>query len=304
VLTLLIIGSVGYLLARKGWFTPESKALLPRLVILVALPPCMLYNITASFSRDELLHLVYGALVPFASISIAFGLSLLAAKALRVSEKRRGVFSMTFTASNTIFIGLPVNMALFGEAALPYVLLYYFANTTFVWTIGSYMVALDGEGPKMRLWSLGTVKQVLSPPMIGFLSGIALLLLNIELPFFITNAAKYLGELTTPLIIMFLGVILQGMRLGSITITRELAAILIGRFIVSPLIIVLLCLIFPLPELMRKVFIIQASLPANTGSTLIAEYHKADGEFATVVVSASTLLSLITIPTIMILISH
>jgi predicted permease len=55
---------------------------------------------------------------------------------------------------------------------------------------------------------------------------------------------------------------------------------------------------------MRKVFIIQASLPAATGVTLMAEYYKADSEFATVVISTSLLLSIVTIPVIMIIISH
>lgn len=48
-----------------------------------------------------------------------------------------------FTAANTIFMGLPVNMAVFGEKAIPYALLYYICNTTFFFTIGIMLIAKD-----------------------------------------------------------------------------------------------------------------------------------------------------------------
>lgn len=303
VLTLFLIGGIGYVLARRGWFTPDSKALLPKLVTLVALPAFMLHNITASFDREALYHLIYGSLIPFASITLCFGVSVFLAGLFNVAQQRRGIFQVGFTASNTIFIGVPVNLALFGERALPYVLLYYFANTTFFWTVGNYLLAADG-GHREKIFSLGSLRQIVSPPMLGFLLGLALLMLNVKLPFFVADAARYLGNLTTPLIILFLGVMVQGIRLRSIRPDKELLLLLMGRFIISPLSILLLSLFFPIPELMRNVFIIQASLPTVASLSLLAGYYGSDPDFATLAVGATTLLSIITIPLIMIIIMH
>lgn len=303
VFTLFLIGAVGYALACKGWFTPESRALLPRLVTMVALPAFMLHNITSSFDRDELFHLVYGALIPFASIALCFGMSILISRLIKTPPPRKGIFQVGFTASNTIFIGLPVNLALFGEGTLPYVLLYYFANTSFFWTVGNYALAADG-GRKAKVLSLSSLKQIVSPPMLGFMLGLTLLALNLKLPFFLADAARYLGNLTTPLIILFLGVMLQGIRFNSMRLDKELLFLLLGRFVVSPLTVLALTLLFPLPEMMRNVFIIQASLPAVASLSLLAGYYKSDPEFATLAVGASTLLSIITIPLYMTLLSH
>ena len=44
-----------------------------------------------------------------------------------------------------MYIGLPVNLALFGDEALPFVLLYFFANTVFFWTVGNYSISHDKE---------------------------------------------------------------------------------------------------------------------------------------------------------------
>ena len=61
----------------------------------------------------------------------------------QVETKHQGAFSAMFTFSNTIFIGLPINLAIFGEKAVPYVLLYYIVNTTLFWTIGIFELAKD-----------------------------------------------------------------------------------------------------------------------------------------------------------------
>ena len=51
ILSLQIIVTVAYVLARKGWFSPETQILLPRLVTTVALPSYLFYTITHSFGR-------------------------------------------------------------------------------------------------------------------------------------------------------------------------------------------------------------------------------------------------------------
>lgn len=126
---LLLIVSLGYMLARKGWFSPETQILLPRLVTSVALPPYLFYTIIHSFGRDDLVHLLYGSLFPLLSILLTFAVALLVARIARVERRHLGLFCTSFATSNTVFIGLPVNLALFGESAAPYVLLYFFANT-------------------------------------------------------------------------------------------------------------------------------------------------------------------------------
>ena len=123
ILSLQIIVSIAYVLARKGWFSPETQILLPRLVTTVALPSYLFYTITHSFGRDDLVHLIYGSIFPLFSILLTFAVALLVAKVTRVERRHFGLFCASFTTSNTVFIGLPVNLALFGDAAAPYVLL-------------------------------------------------------------------------------------------------------------------------------------------------------------------------------------
>jgi predicted permease len=306
VLVLFTVGAAGYLIAKAGWVNKDTKNLFAKLVMQVALPPYMLYNISSFMNRDDLLHFGYGLLVPAVSIALTFSIALLLAKTLKVSRERRGVFCCGFVNSSTIFMGLPVNLALFGEASIPYVLMYYFVNALFFWTVGNYMVAasggkVDGVAPKVSLLSWKTLKQIISPPTLGMVVGVILLLLNVQLPVFIKVSARYLGSMTTPLALMIVGITLHEVNISKISISRDLLIVLLGRFVVSPLSIVVICWFIPLSDLMRNVFIIQASLPVIVNLSLLSSYYKSDTEFAAVAISASTLCSVVTIPVFMLM---
>ena len=303
VLTLILMGLIGCVLAKVGWINADNKALLPKLVNYVSLPLFFIYNITHTFSHDQLIHLITGSVIPFISIAACFIISIAAAHLL-AKKGHRGSFESSFMTSNTIFVGLPVTMALFGEEAVPYTLLYLFANTTFFWTLGNACIQSDSRSFCFkRMLNLATLKRIFSPPMLGFLASVIILLLDIPLPKFFLDTAQYVGALTTPLALIFIGVTLYSMGLKKLRFDRELVGICIGRFIIAPLSIWLIGSFFTMPELMYKVFIIMASLPAMVQTVVLSSLYGTDVEFATLIISATTLLSIFTIPIYMVLLS-
>lgn len=304
VLSLFLIGLVGYALAKRGWFGPETKAAISRLVTMVTLPPYLFHNVVTTFGRDNLMHLVYGAAVPAVSLGLTFLVATLTSRLLEHPQGRRGIYKTCSVTSSTIFIGLPVNVALFGEAALPYVLLYFFANCTFVWTVGNYLISQDGAAPSQEgLFTRAALRRILSPPLVGFLAGLGVILLGLRVPAFLLTSARLIGGITTPMAIIFIGLTLAGMDFRQIEPDRDVLLALMGRFVISPLTIILIMHCVDLPPLMGKVFIIQSSLPAITSAGIIAAGYGADSQYASVIVSLSTLMALVTIPLVMVAIS-
>ena len=296
VFGLILMGMVGYVLAGKGWFGPETRILLPRLITYVALPPYLMSTIMRAFRRDGLLDFIQGALLPLAAVALTFVLAIIIGRIARVQRQHFGLFCASVANSNTIFVGIPVNLALFGEEAVPYVLLYYFASTVFFWTVGQYAITRDIEG-EARLIPLRTrVMQIFSPPLLGFLTGLLLILCNVELPFFIQDAARYLGNMTTPLALIFIGITMHDMGLRGITITRDLALALSGRILLGPLVMFTLLTFFPVGGLMGKVFIMQSSLPVMAQTAILSAYYHTDAEFGAKAVTMSTLLCIFTVP--------
>ena len=296
VFGLMLLGFVGFMLAARNWFGAETRIVLPRLITQIALPPFLMYTIMHSFHRDDLLMLAKGALLPLGSVTLTFAMAIALAKLARVKRQHFGLFCASVSNSNTIFVGIPVNLALFGENSVPYVLLYYFASTVFFWTVGQYAITRDIEG-EARLIPLRTrVMQIFSPPLLGFLTGLLLILCNVELPFFIQDAARYLGNMTTPLALIFIGITMHDMGLRGITITRDLALALSGRILLGPLVMFTLLTFFPVGGLMGKVFIMQSSLPVMAQTAILSAYYHTDAEFGAKAVTMSTLLCIFTVP--------
>ncbi len=98
---------------------------------------------------------------------ILLGIATAVASIFAVKKERRGLFISMFFNSNTIFVGLPINQALFGDASIPYVLIYYMCNTTFFWTLGTYLIQRDGEG-EAEFDLKTSLKKIFSPPLMGF----------------------------------------------------------------------------------------------------------------------------------------
>ncbi len=296
ILSIILLITIGYWLAEKGWFSEESAALISRLVTGVSLPAYMVANLVTTFTRDKLTELAGGLLIPVASILISFLLSGVIARALGVEARRRGVFQTMFCVSNTIFIGLPVNLALFGEESLPYALLYYIANTVFFWTIGVYSISRDGAGEGAGGFSRQNLRRIFSPPLLGFMAGILLVMLQIPLPKFILDTCKYLGNLTTPLSMLFIGIAIHSVSLREIKISRDMGAVVLARFLVAPAVVIILAHFIRAPLLMKQVFIIQASLPIMTQVSIIAKVYHADHRYAAVVTTLTTVAAIVTIP--------
>ena len=299
---LVILGMilVGFVIGEKGWFDDKSRGLLAKLVTQVALPCYMLYTITQRFTAADLLKMLPALRFPALSMVILLGIATGVARIFAVRQDRRGLFISMFFNSNTIFVGLPINQALFGDASIPYVLIYYMCNTTFFWTLGTYLIQRDGEGEAQ--FDLKTsLKKVFSPPLMGFLLGLVLVMLQIKLPAFLASDLQYLGNLTTPLSMIFIGLSVSHVGVKQLVLGKEQLLILLGRFLVAPLLMASIVYWVPLPSLMKQVFIIQSAMPVMTNAPVVARLYGADSDYAAVMVTETTLATMVVIPILMLL---
>jgi len=302
VLTIFLIIGVGFVLTQRGVFDEATGRLFTLTVMFVALPPMMVYELTHGFTRLELLHAGRALLIPIGSYIGCQLLAPLVARASGVPVGRRGTFTAMFVASNTIFIGMPVNLALFGTASVPSVLLSYVVNSTYFWTLGAHAIESD-TGRHFPLFSWDHLKKILSPQFLALLVGVALVFLGVRLPGFLASAMKQLGAMTTPLSLLFMGITFAGVTLVEIRPTRDMLGLFFGRFLLAPALVYAVYLLIPVPPLMVKVFMIQAAMPAITQAALVAKHCDADYRYATVMVSATNLASLAVLPLYMALFS-
>lgn len=300
IFEVVLIAGLGFFLSRRGWFWENAGKDLTRLTMTVALPPLMVYSMCSRFTHDKLIAMAPDLLLPFASIFLAYLLGHMWAKILGIRKGRRGLFICTCCIANAIFIGLPVNMALFGEESVPSAMLYYIANTAMFWGLGAFLIVKDAGGEQgftIRVM----LKKLCTPPLMGFLVAVLLILLDIKLPRFVLDATKYIGNMATPMALLVIGIQMSHIPLESIKLDKELVGAMAGRFILSPLCIFLLLPFIPVSDMSAKVFLLQAGMPAMTNMTILAYSVGADAEYSTMINCVSLLLGVLFIPLYMVL---
>lgn len=301
VFSLIAVVLLGYFLSSRNWFDSATVRLLPKLITNVCLPPFLALTILKSFILDDLGHVLLAVGAPFAIIAMMFALAWILAKSIHVSPCHFGLFCASISNSNTIFIGIPINMALFGPEAVGYVLFYYFSSTFFFWTVGNYFISRDESSDAEFSGGIHKFswKRIISPPMMGFLCGLALLLLGVELPRFIITPVELVGQLTTPLALIFIGITLQKTGLANMRPGRDMAVALFGRLVACPIFAMLILPFFGLPAMMNNVFIVQSGLPVLMQVSILSAYYRTDMRFGTEIVALSTVLCIFTIPCLM-----
>lgn len=267
VLTIFIMIGLGMFLNAIGWLKDEHSELVSRLVVKIALPAMIINNMFLNYTRASLISSVGGILIPFLSMLLTFLLGRLIARAVRLPRRMIGVFTCMFAFSNSVFIGVPVSQALFGEAVTPYTLLYYIANTTLFWTFGFSIMHKDGalaaEKVSFRAIpkylkarradaaarvnpayaparaALAKLSKTLPVPLLVFFLCVIVILLGLMLPKFALDAAGYVGRLVTPLALIYTGMVLMRMvRNRRIRWMKAYEWVIAGRFVISPLLLI------------------------------------------------------------------
>ena len=300
VLSIVLIIALGFYLRNKGWFADSFAGNISKLIMNIALPASIFVSVLTYLTRDKLMALSDGLI--YGALSIVFGylIAWLMVKVLKVRRGRRGVFINTIVNANTIFIGLPLNIALFGEASMPYFLVYYVLNTVSTWAFGAFLIANDSTEPQPAHRQKFNWKKLLPAPLLGFLVALVFLLADIPVPSFIQSTLDYVGSIVTPLSLLYIGITLADAGLKSIRFDKDTIAALLGKFVLAPLIMVALIAaghsILPLPSLEAKTLIVQSSVSALAVLPILANEAKGDVRFATNVVTTSTILFMIVVP--------
>ncbi len=326
VAIVMCIVAVGYLFARKGFITRAHKGLMTKLIINAGMPALVMSNILGSLDLDSMGDPLKLIGIPVLSMATTLAIGLLLAKLLKPSPVRRGGFIVMCAFSNSVFVGLPMNTGLFGDAAVPYVMIFYMVNTTFFWTVGNYLINRSGEagrGERSRAGIGKSLKKLLSPPLIALTIAIPLLILEYELS---KNAAfmqsftswggygyvtlvqrsfvkmcGYVGNIVTPLALLYIGSALYEYGFKSLRPDRHMFAAIAVRFIIAPAVMLLLCKAMGMGGVGSGVFVIEAAMPVMTQAVVLAASCDADESFVAAGMCLTTLGCFVLVPVLMLI---
>jgi len=294
--------AIGYILRKRHWFHHTFSENVSKLITNVALPCSIFYSVLKYLDMNVLKELSNRLIFTFASVIIGYITAYIVIKIFKIRRGRRGVFYNAVVNANTIFIGLPLNMALFGEQASKYYLMYYITNTISIWTLGYILLENDSTEEKESKGGFNP-KKLLSPPLIAFVAAFIVLVLGISIPKPLVETTKYLGNIVTPLALLYIGIVLADAGLHSINFDLDTILALLGRFVFSSIVMVALLKIagqfMQLDSLEIKTFVIQSAAPVFAALPILTNQTEGDIEYATNVVTTSTILFVVVIPVLM-----
>ena len=313
IIPIVLLIALGYILKGRGMFNDTFSSNLSRLIMSVILPAGVFVSVLHHMQTSDLWNLRYGLLVVGLTYFVSYIVAFIMMKMLRVPPGRRGIFINMVVNDNCLFIGLPVQIALFGPEALPYFLLYYIGNTISVWMVGVFLIEMDPL-PQNSSATVESVrssghkfswKKLLPPPLMGFIVALIFLYAQIPLPTILHNTLNYLGDMVTPLSLLYIGIVLHDAGLKSMALNKDSLGGIFGRFVIAPLIMfgVIITVRYiggiTLEPIAMITFIVQSAGPVIAVLPIVANESGADLPFATGLVMISTILFVFVIPLIM-----
>ncbi|WP_126447023.1 AEC family transporter [Sulfuricystis multivorans] len=298
---LFLLVLLGYLLARSGRWPDSVGEALGRFAYAVALP-ALLFRMMSGFSRLPAVDLRLLAAF-FGGCLVVFVIGrLIALFVFRLDGIAQSVFALGGVFSNNVMLGIAIAKTTLGDAALPAVSLVIVFNALILWTLVTVSVEWACHGD-FSLHGFGkTARGVLTNPIVAsILAGTLWGFAGIPLPAFIDVPLEMLGQGAVPFSLVALGMGLAAYRIRE-GLNQSLAICAI-KLAVQPLVVWLLARALGLPPLETRVVTLLASLAMGINVYVMAQqFRSLQGPVAAGLV-LSTLLSSVTTPLVLALIS-
>jgi len=285
-LIILILLALGFGITKAGMLSQKTRADLTNMTLYVFLP-CSIFNSFEKGMTPEML------LLGLTILLAASGLQLLAfilnkVLYIKIPPERQVILKYTTMINNAGFMGLPVLGAVYGPIGVFYGSLFLIPARIMMWTAGISMFTTVDKGTSVR-------KMLTHPCMLAVFAGFAYSFAPFELPAFMSDAVKWIGETARILPMIVVGSILTEVKLRN-AVDKHCLYFSFIRLIAMPAIMFVALFLLKIEPLIVGVTVLMAGMPSATVSAMFAEKYGRDKEFASKTVFVSTLLSIVTLP--------
>jgi predicted permease len=327
LVSLIICMLVGFVCRKVNVVGDAEVSGLVSLLVKITLP-CTIFS---SMMREFSMTLLKESAATFFLTSAAYLLGGLICffiiKFVKPAAGERPVYYFSLIFANVGYMGFPVIQAVFGADGMIYASM---ANASFnllAFTLGiklfspetgktrgndGIISASPENGRAMRApakgsriargknrrFSDGFYRLVYNPALIATLLGLIFFVAGLRLPKPVGDSAAMIGSMTSPLSMMIVGAILAKNPLRSMFGDIKTLPVIFARLLVVPVITFFAVRTFVGNPVMLGVIVVLSAMPAAALTSIFAEAYKGDAALASRIVAASTLLSVITVPTL------
>lgn len=312
ITAMFLVILVGWLARRRKALSAETTATLSLFVVDITFPALVFVQMLKSVDGEFLREGWYVPLLGFGILAVGEIVGLLIAP-LFASREQRLTFIFLVSVANWVYLPLPIAEGLFHEAGVRTILLFNIGAQLALWSMGVW--TLRGGRP-----DLAALKNLLkNPGLLATAAGIILALLWPGLAALakadpvpdaawsafagraILQALDLAGGLTIGLSLIVTGAQLGGLQFTARGDTRAQAGIVLGRLLLTPLVVVVLIQLLRLggveiPERERLLTHIISFMPVAISCSIFTERFGGGTALSARAIFYTTLLSIATVP--------
>ena len=298
VLSVFLLLLVGYGMKKIRVLHPSNCDVLNTVVIYITLP-AFIFNAIYCYREPMPFSIVKVPLIGFAMIALVSLLAYLIGRLLKFDNSILAGLILAAAFGNTGFLGFPVVESAFRDKGALFTAVLYdeFAMALPLYTIG-IIIATGFMGEK---FDPGRIKRLVYLPQLWAIP-VALLVRPFTLPEPLLVALKYLANGTIPLVMISIGLSLSAKSLKGYALPVVIACAM--KLAVLPLFTYYAAQRASISGISLQTITLEAGMPtAMMAGVLISKFGRS-GQFVASTIFISTMLSLITIPVTLLLITR
>lgn len=295
VILFILIG-VGFAAGKTKIMTVKGNKVLALVINGITNPCNILYAAVCTdhaFSNAEVLTL-------FVFVFILFGVMIAVAQivphVLRVPKGTESQYKFMMIFSNLGYMGIPVVSSIFGDTALICVAIFMMVFQILCYSYGIYLIR-GGKGSGFR------PRDLISPMFISSGLGLILYLTGVRVPLLVEDTLNTLRCVTTPCAMLIIGCALSAVPFRVVFSNWRMYIVSALKLLVVPVLAWFLLRNFIPNQMLLGVTIVMLAMPVASNFTILSAQYDRDQTMAASAVFLSTLLSVITIPVLVGLLS-
>ncbi|MDF1882421.1 AEC family transporter [Sulfurimonas sp. SAG-AH-194-C21] len=232
------------------------------------------------------ISLLYAPSIYFGIILIVLVISAFGAKFLFESKKEYSIATVVAIIGNTGNLGIPINIAIFGEESIPYTTVVNLVNVFVVYTIGVYYYSRGTYDVKTSLTNI-----IKLPILWAAIIAILLSVYEVKMHSSIMNMLMMGAYASMTMQLFLFGIYLYGTKIKEIS-KKLLLWVMALKFIILPLTAFVVLVNLDLEPMINGIVFIELMMPLAVANVNIASLYDCKPRLVTALVFVSSFLFL------------
>ncbi|HIP19956.1 MAG TPA: transporter, partial [Sulfurimonas sp.] len=230
------------------------------------------------------ISLLYAPSIYFIIVLIILIISAFGAKLLFENKKEYSIATVAAIIGNTGNLGIPINIAIFGEESIPYTTVVNLVNVFVVYTIGVYYYSRGSYDAKTSLTNI-----IKLPILWAAIIAILLSVYEVKLHESIMNMLMMGAYASMTMQLFLFGIYLYGTKLKEIN-KKLLLWVMTLKFILLPLTAFIILVNIDLDPMIKGIVFIELMMPLAIANVNIASLYECKPRVVTALVFVSSCL--------------